>query len=131
MFPIRVGLNRVLGALMMGVGAFNLYVYLLSSRTTQVVLAGVFGLVGLLYLIGDLLVVTATEVQIKNPLGMTLKSHPIGSLADLEVREKKLYVGEKKIASLGFAATGGDVQRLVRAIEGARAGKADAGRPPA
>jgi hypothetical protein len=127
MFPIRVGLNRLIAFLMIGVAGLNLYVFLLTGKGMHAGLAGLFALIGVLYLFGNLLVVTETEVQLKNPMGMTVKSYPIQSLRDLEMDGNKLFVtgaGErKKIAGLGFAAAGGDVARLRRAIDDARAGR--------
>jgi len=123
MLPLRVGLNRILAVFLLGTSALNMYVFMATSKTMQLGLAALFGVLGLLYMFGNVLVVTATEVQIKNPLGMTLKRYPIGSIADLELREKnKLYLGEKKIASLGFVAAGTDVHRLRQAIAKAKSG---------
>ena len=122
MLPLRVGLNRILAAFLLGTSALNLYVFMVTSNTMQLGLAALFGLIGLLYMFGNVLVITASEVQIKNPLGMTLKHYPIGSLAELELRDKKLYLGEKKIASLGFVAAGTDVHRLGDAIAKAKSG---------
>jgi hypothetical protein len=122
MLPLRVGLNRVLAAFLLGVSALNFYVFVATSNKMQLGLSALFCLIGLLYMFGNVLVITAGEVQIKNPLGMTLKAYPIGSLAELELREKKLYLGDKKIASLGFVAAATDVHRLGDAIAKAKSG---------
>ena len=122
MLTLRVGLIRILAVFLLGTSALNFYVFIATSQTMQLGLAALFGVLGLLYMFGNVLVITATELQIKNPLGMTLKRYPIGSLAELELRDKKLYLGEKKIASLGFVAAGTDVHRLRDAIAKAKSG---------
>jgi hypothetical protein len=122
--PIRVRLNKVLGGLFIAVSLLNGFVFLMTHQVMQLVIGSVMGLVGVLYIMGEVLAVTANEVQIKNPFGMVLRRHPIRSLADLEMDGNKLFVvtgGErKKIASLGFIATGTDVDALRAAIHDAR-----------
>jgi hypothetical protein len=129
MTPIRVGLNRVLAGLMLAVSGLNLVVFLMAANTMQLLLAGVLGGVGLMYLFGDAFVVTATEVQVKNPLGMILKRYPIRSLADLRFDGGTLYVaqgegGERKIGSFKLSANGSDLAKLRQAVDDARAAAA-------
>jgi hypothetical protein len=122
--PIKIRLNKIVGGAMLCVAALNLFTYSLTKTGMQLALAGVLALVGTLYLIGEALVVTDTEVQIKNPLGMILRRHPIRGLADLEMDGSTLYVttggARKKVSWLGFIATGSDVEQLRQAIADAR-----------
>ena len=93
------------------------------------IVAALFAVIGLLHLVAKPIVVADGEVGLRNPFGMTLKRYPIRSLAELEVRDGKLWhappgAPPRKITALSFALSAGDRARLTDAIASARAADA-------
>lgn len=128
-FPI--GLNRALAVAFIVLGVINLLLYAIDSShpVINLLLGLVLGFTGVVYLRGQALLVTPTEVQRKSPLGMVGKRFPIASLADLRFDDKRLMhvpTGER-IAVLGWNADKADVARLRDAVE--LAGVRSAGTP--
>jgi hypothetical protein len=117
---MTVGYNKVWGILMLGVSGINLVTYMMTHRWMQLALVVMFTLIGVLYLVGQALVIEGNEVQMKNPMGMTLKRYPLRSLSDLEFEGKTLYVktpqGGKLRVMSGMMVHGPDVERLRTAI---------------
>jgi hypothetical protein len=120
--PIRVGLSALFGGLFFVVAVFNFYVYGITHDGMQLALGIMMGVIGLLYSFGTFLVVDARSVQIKNPLGITMKTHHFASPHDLTIEGKKLWVetanGRKKIS--GLVASGRDWAALADAIRAAQ-----------
>lgn len=69
---------------------------------------------GVLMIINPMIKVESHEVQVRNPIGMTLKRYPITSAADLALEGKPLrhLPTGKRITSLGFGANRPDVDAL-------------------
>ena len=124
MQPIRVGLSALFGGLFFVVAAFNFYVYGITHDGMQLGLGILMGVIGLLYSFGTFLVVDEHSVQIKNPLGITMKTHHFTSPHDLTIEGKKLWVqttgGDRKKVS-GAVASGRDWAALAEAIAAAQA----------
>ena len=78
---------------------------------------------GGLQLVNPALRIERDEVQVRNPLGMTLKRFPVSSPADLRLDDKVLtHVPQgKKIASLGFGFEKADVEALRAQLAGGAA----------
>jgi hypothetical protein len=121
----RVGLNKGFGVLFVVLAGFQFFVYSTTHKGMYIALAGLWVLIGLGYLLGACFVVEQTvdgsgEVQMKNPLGMTLKRHAFAKPTDLSIEGNKLHVrltsGETKKVG-GFIADGGDMRRLAAWIE--------------
>ncbi len=77
---------------------------------------------GISHLAGTLLVIEGQTITLKNPLGMTLKTFHIESLADLTIEGKKLWiaVGDQKKKVSGLMANGAHWRELAAAIETAK-----------
>ena len=124
MQPIRVGLSALYGGLFFVVAAFNFYVYGVTHSGMQLFIGILMCVIGLLYAFGTFLLVDAHTVQIKNPLGITMKTHHFTSPHDLTIEGKKLWVqtsgGGRKTVS-GLVASGRDWAALAEAIATAQA----------
>jgi hypothetical protein len=98
--PIEIHYNRAMAAVMLLSALFILVVaFSLGKLFPQAITGGILLLVSIGFLTQPAIVVTSSEVQMRNMLGMTLKRHPFGSLAELKMRDGALYSGERKIAS--------------------------------
>ncbi len=121
---VRVGFSPVWGALLLAIAALDVFVYALGHDTLQLGLAGVMALLGVAHLFGTILVAEGHRIELKNPVGMTLRVLEFGSPKDLEVVGRKLWVttttGERRKVS-GFNANRAHWRELVRAIEQAKA----------
>jgi len=127
MQEIRIRASKVWGACFFGIATLNLYTYSLAHDRMQLVLAIIMGVVGLMYMVSTLFVVGPSSVQVKNPLGMTLRTYPFDSPHALEIEGRKLWVtmpdGRRKKLN-GFMAASGDWAELIRAVHEAKAGAA-------
>jgi hypothetical protein len=125
MTSTRVGFNKFWGVLMLGTAGLQVFTYNLTHKGMYLALAALMGLVGVMYLVGTCFVVDIAadgsgEVQMKNPMGMTLKRHAFAAIGDLSMQGGKLAIrlregGEKKVG--GLLADGGDMARLAKVIE--------------
>ena len=120
---IRVGLSPIWGSMFLVIAVIDLWVYSTTQASIQLLLAAVMGLVGLSHLLGALLVVDGQTIELKNPIGMTLKTFTIESPADLVIEGKKLWikVGSEKKKISGLMANGADWRKLADAITAAQA----------
>src|SRR5699024_12560794 len=92
------------------VGALLLVVSLGTGQAVSAVAGGILLLLGILQMINPQLVITADEVQMRNPISMTLRRFPISSTQELRFEDKKLIhvpTGET-FRTVGFAVGGGD-----------------------
>ena len=65
-------------------------------------------------------VVHSDRIEMRNLLGMTTKTHSYGSMADLEVRGRKIVrKGERKALASALVGRGSDWEVAKAAIEGA------------
>ena len=109
----------------------------LVSLGTKGVASGVAGVIllvlGVLQLRAPMVVVADGEVQLRNPLGMTVKRFPVNSLADLRMEGKSLMhlPSGKKITSVGFGFDKNDVAALRAQLSGQplQQGQAPQGQP--
>jgi hypothetical protein len=120
--PIAVGYNKGFAAFMLIAGLFIVGAAFATGRLfPQAVTGGILLAVGLLYLTRPLFIVTPSEVQLKNGLGMTVKTYPFRSLSELKIRDGKLFVGEQKVRASRWFSDGGDWARLEAALSTGRA----------
>lgn len=110
---------------LLGVGLVLLVVSILTQQWLTVFAGAVLALVGGLNLVNPTVKVERDEVQLKNPLGMTLRRFPVSGPADLRFEGNKLvHVPQgKKIVSLGFGFDKGDVAALKAQVASAGAGQ--------
>lgn len=114
MHPQNIGYNRVMAIAFIVVGALLLLVSLLSLQWISVVAGAVLTVLGVLMTINPMIRVEPHEVQMRNPVGMTLRRYPITTPADLAIEGKLLRHRPtgKRIAMLGFGAHRPDVDSL-------------------
>jgi hypothetical protein len=119
--PIPVRYHAAFGLIMLVAGAFILGSSLLITGNLLLAGLGAFHiLVAIGFLVQPAFVVQEKQIEVKNILGMTLKTHDV-ALADLEVRDNKLYRnGESKALAGGFFARGDDLAKVQAAIEAKR-----------
>jgi hypothetical protein len=86
---LRVGLSPVVAALMLALSAVDGYLFASTGSTFQLVIAAVMAFAGVTHLFGPLLVVDGNLVELKNPLGLTIRVLPFTSL---EISGRKLLV---------------------------------------
>ena len=105
------------------IAVVDLWLYATTHATLQLVLAAVMGVVGVSHLVGALLVVDGDAIELKNPLGMTLKTFTIESAGDLVIEGRTLWirVGTEKKKISGLMANGAHWRRLRDAITRAQA----------
>lgn len=96
------------------VGVLLLAASLAGPQWIGVFAGAVLTLLGILQLVNPMLKVGSDEVQVRNPLGMTIKRFPVSSPADLVIDGKALrhVPSGKKVMSLGFGIDKGDVADL-------------------
>ena len=102
--------SRVLTIALIVVGVLTLVLGLGTGEIVSIGLGVLLTVLGALMTINPMMVVTGQEIQVKNPLGMTLKRFPAAGPQDVRLEGNKLvHVGTgKKIISLGFGVDGKD-----------------------
>jgi hypothetical protein len=113
--------NRVLGIVSVVVGVLMLALGVATSDLLNIVLGAVLGAVGLSYVLGKAVVLTAHELQLKSPLGFTTKRVPVTGPRDLRLDGRTLLhtADGRKIVTLGFGIDQGDVELLRSLVGGA------------
>ncbi|GAA1153343.1 hypothetical protein [Ornithinicoccus hortensis] len=106
--------SKPLAITLLVVGLLLLGVSLMTEQWISVVAGGILALVGALNLANPTIKIEPHEVQLRNPLGMTLKRFPVTGPADLRFEGNRLvHVPQgKRITSLGFGFDKGDVSAL-------------------
>lgn len=122
--PLRVRFSLTLALLFLSLGLLLLVFGALNDRVPNMVLGALLTLLGGLQLTGTAVIVGEQEVQLKNPLRMTVRRAPIEGLADLSIDRSRLVRSSdgKRITSVGaMSARSEDVEKLRRAIDEAAA----------
>jgi hypothetical protein len=121
---MRIGLSPVWGGGFLAIAAVDLWLYATAGQTLQLGLAAVMGVVGISHLLGALLVIDGNTIQLKNPLGMTLRTFTIESPNDLVIEGRKLWIkdGSSKKKISGLMANGAHWRQLADAIATAQRG---------
>lgn len=104
MQPLSIHYNRVMTIAFVVVGALLLLVSLLTQQWISVFAGVVLTALGVLMTLNPMVRIEPHEVQMRNPLGMTLKRYPLTSPADLSLEGKVLrhVPTGKRIVYLGF-----------------------------
>lgn len=120
MTPLTMRFKPGLGIALLVVGLLLAATSLLTSQAIGVVSGAIVALLGVLMLVNPMMKVEATEVQVRNPLGMTLRRFPISSPADLRFEGNALWhvPQNKKIGSFSFGVNKEDQKALRAQIEG-------------
>ncbi len=119
---LRVGFSPLWGGLFLVVAAIDLYIWTLTHKELQLIFAGIMALVGISHLFGVLLTTDGNRIEVKNPLGITLKTFEVTSAKDLEIEGRKLFVtaeGHRRKVS-GLMANGAHWANLAQAIATAK-----------
>lgn len=114
MNPLTIKYNRILSIALLVIGALLLIVSLVGQQWVSVLGGAVLTLLGVMMFINPIIKVESHEVQLRNPIGMTLKRFPVTSPADLALDGNTLshVPTGKRIASLGFGVDGADADAL-------------------
>jgi hypothetical protein len=128
--PIRIGYNKLWGAVMLLVAALGIVVYAMTGAFIQLGLGLVFAIAGVLWLTRPFLVVTDGQIAVKNLMGLTLRRFPFPQLADLEVHDGAIMLGSGKdrmrLKLSTMVVSRSDLDRLGSAVAEARAARAAA-----
>ncbi len=120
---LRVGLSPIWGVLFLVIAVVDLWTYTFTHSALQLVFAAAMALVGISHLMGALLEVDDHTIELKNPIGMTLRTFVVESPADLEIQGRKLFIttsGQRKKIS-GLMANATQWRALAAAIAKAKA----------
>lgn len=96
MFPLKIRFNQVLAIFQLVVGVVILLLALMTANGLQLFMGCFFILLGILYTANPALLITETEILVKNPLGMTLKRYPY-TIENVEISGNKILVAGKKV----------------------------------
>jgi hypothetical protein len=118
MHPHSIRYNRIMSIVLVVLGVLIAVISLLTSAWVTVATGVILAILGVLTLINPMIRIEPHEVQLRNPVGMTLKRFPIASPADLALEGKTLrhVPTGKRIATLSFGVHGPDVDALRAAV---------------
>lgn len=111
---ISIHYSRGLAIAAAVVGVLLLLVGLLTGNILNILVGLLLGAFGVLVIRNPVAVVTDTEVQMRNPLGMTVRRFPISGPADLRVEGNKVVhvPTGKRALSLGFGTRAADAEKV-------------------
>ena len=119
---MKIGYNKIFGVVMLLCALFILGVAVITGKLfPQAITGSILLLLSLGYLMQPALVVATGEVEVKNLLGMTMKRHPLKSLAEVSLRDGRICVGNEKVGNPGWMLSGADCDRLAAEIAKATA----------
>ena len=122
---LRVGFSPLIGGSLLAAAVFHLYAYTLTEAGLQMVYTLVLGVPGFLYFFGTYLRVERNEIDVKNALGISVKTLQFASAHDLCVDRRTLWVlptSEREPMKIsGLAANGHHWRTLGEAIAEAQA----------
>jgi hypothetical protein len=120
MTPLKIRFKPGLAIAFLVVGLFLAATSLLTSQVIGVVSGALVAVLGVLMFVNPMMKVEATEVQVRNLLGMTLRRFAVSSPADLRFDGNALWhvPQNTKIGSFSFGANKEDQQALRAQIEG-------------
>lgn len=122
--PLRIRFSLLAGILFAVLAVANLALGALDGASSLLFLGFLLTVLAVLQLVGVAVVVTPEEVQVRNPLQMTVRRVRIDGLRDLRIEGSRLLRASdgKKITGLGrFSARAEDVEQLKEAMFGGRA----------
>lgn len=117
MAPIPIRYNPIFGFTFLAGAALVLVVGLTIGKGMLLGLGLMNGLTSIGFLLQPWMVVHPDRVEIKNLLGMTMKSHPLSRPTDLRIEANKLFVpGKDRAIGGGFLARSSDLEQLKKAL---------------
>ncbi|MCA9676944.1 MAG: hypothetical protein H6709_10285 [Kofleriaceae bacterium] len=122
---MTVRYHRLWGPLFLAIAAGNGVLFTQVGNVMFLVLAGLIGVVGVLYLVRPLLVIEDGHIDVKGLGGGTRRRFAYGDLAELQVEPGAIVVGRgDNRVRLGISRVfvhAGDLRRLAGAVRDARA----------
>ena len=117
---ISIHYSRGLAIAAAVVGVLLLLVGLLSGTVLNIFVGLLLGAFGVLTIRNPIAVITETEVQMRNPLGMTVRRFPISGPADLRIEGNKVIHAPtgKRAMSLGFGTRPADAEKVRSFVTG-------------
>lgn len=114
MKPMTIRYSRPLAIALLLVGLLLLAVAILTEQWLSAAAGGMLALVGGLNVVNPTIKIEPHEVQMRNPLGMTMRRYPVSGPADLRFDGNKLmHVPQnKRISNFAFGFDRGDVEAL-------------------
>lgn len=111
--PVTIGYNKGFGIVMLVCSVFILGVAFLTGQLfPQAITGGILLLVSLGYMTQPAVVIAPKEVQMKNLLGMTMRTHPFENLSDLAVENGQLMVKGTPVRVARWATASADWANL-------------------
>ena len=111
----RVGVSPVFALFLLAIAVIDLALFATGGTAMNLLFAVALGFGGVVYLLGPLLVIDNGVVELKNPLGMTMRALPFERL---EIRGRSLLVthaGQTRKVN-GMLAKRRDWRALAKAI---------------
>jgi membrane-bound ClpP family serine protease len=115
---MQMKFNKILAIFLILSSAFILGITFLVGFTVNAVTGLILLSVGIAMLIQPALIISKDKVELRNLLGMTMKTFPY-SPGNLTLRDNALYIENKKVSSLWW--TNADRVSLIEYIEGSHA----------
>ncbi len=117
---ISIHYSRGLAIAAAVVGVLLLLVGLLSGNVLNILVGLLLGAFGVLTIRNPIAVITETEVQMRNPLGMTVRRFPISGPEDLRIEGNKVIHAPtgKRAMSLGFGTRPADAEKVRSFVTG-------------
>src|SRR5690625_1269998 len=121
MNPMNIRYDQRMAIAFVVIGPLLLLSSLATSQMISVAAGAVLTLLGILMLVNPMLRIEPTEVQLRSPIGATVRRFAVSSPADLRLEGNKLHhvPDGKKIMTLGFQANNDDVEALRSQLVGA------------
>lgn len=118
MEPIKLHSNKIIAGFVLLCGVFITVAAISVGMEAYLIVGPVFIVLGILLFTNPTIVITDTEIQMRNLFGMTLKRYSY-TKETVEVKGRKLFVNGKKI-NLGASGAmhGRDVNRAILHFEG-------------
>ncbi len=113
---------RGLPFLSLGTATLNLFTLSLTGSPLNLILAGMFGVLGALQFVQPVALYTGESLEMKNMLGMTMKTHPVPDAALIRFDGRTMHYDGKKLigAFSGWIYRSDDWEELVAAVEARR-----------
>lgn len=124
MTPMTIRYHRGLAIAELAIGALLAVTSILTGQGLGTAAGGILTALGVLMLVNPMAKIEPDEIQIRNPLGMTLKRYQVSSPADLRIDGTTLRQAAdgKKIMGLGFGVDSGDAAALRGQVAGGPTG---------
>lgn len=92
----KITYNPIWSVVFILLGCLNLYLGLQSGRGMNMILGGVFVLLGILYLINPVLTYSDEKIELKNLFGITIRSYEFDE-EEVTIKYKRIHYKGKKI----------------------------------